>query len=62
MSHAACGSTHSPDVIGTILKEMNKHGIDMDLKKKNKYGDFEPADPSDMNMLKAQAKLANTGI
>ena len=51
----------NPDVISTILKEMNKHGVDMDLKKKNKYGDYEAAQPSDMNMLKAQAKLANTG-
>lgn len=51
----------NPDVIGTVMKEMNKHGLSMDLKKKNKYGGYDAADSSDMNVVKSQAKLANTG-
>ena len=55
-------SKSSPDVIGNILKEMNKQGIGMDLKKRNNQGNYENADSNDMNMVKSQAKLANAGI
>ncbi len=48
------------DVIGGVLKQMKSQGIDMDLKKKNAAGDYENASPEDMEMLKTQAKLANT--
>ena len=52
---------HNPDAFGTMMSEMSKRGIEMDLRKRNRKGDYESADANDMNMIKTQSKLANTG-
>lgn len=59
---AAAAAGSYPDTLSTMLGEMKRQGVDMQLQRMHKpSGTFVNAKPEEVELLKCQAKLAKTG-